>query len=49
MIDRKNFFDRPINSGLKTYENIKKIATVKEIITRLVVCYIILTFKIITK
>ena len=49
MIDGKNFFDQPINSGLKTYENIRKIATVKEMITRLVVCYIILTFKIITK
>ena len=42
MIDGKNFFDQPINSGLKTYENIRKIATVNEMITRLVVCYIIL-------
>ena len=29
MIDGKNFFDQPINSELKTYENIKKIATGK--------------------
>ena len=27
MIDGKNFFDQPINSDLKTYENIRKIAT----------------------
>ena len=27
MIDSKNFFDQPINSNLKTYENIRKIAT----------------------
>ena len=29
MIDGKNFFDQPINSNLKTYENIRKIATGK--------------------
>ena len=27
MIDGKNFFDQPINSNIKTYENIRKIAT----------------------
>ena len=27
MIDGKNFFDQPTNSDLKTYENIRKIAT----------------------
>ena len=27
MIDGKNFFDQPINSMAKTYENIRKIAT----------------------
>ena len=27
MIDGKNFFDQPINSDFKTYENIRKIAT----------------------
>ena len=27
MINGKNFFDQPINSELKTYENIRKIAT----------------------
>ena len=29
MIDGKNFFDQPINSTNKTYENIRKIATGK--------------------
>ena len=27
MIDGENFFDQPINSDLKTYESIRKIAT----------------------
>ena len=27
MIDGKNFFNQPINSDLKTYENIRKITT----------------------
>ena len=27
MIDGKNFFDQPINSDLKTNENIRKVAT----------------------
>ena len=27
MIDRKNFFDQPINTELKTYENVRKIAS----------------------
>ena len=27
MIDDKNVFDQPINSNLKTYENIRRIAT----------------------
>ena len=27
MIDRKNFFDQPIYSDLKTYENIRRVAT----------------------
>ena len=26
MIDRRNFFDQPIKSDLKTYDNIRKIA-----------------------
>ena len=27
MIDRRNFFDQPIKSDLKTYDNIRKIVT----------------------
>ena len=27
MVDGKNFFDQPINSMIKTYKNIRKIAT----------------------
>ena len=27
MIDGENFFDQPINSSIKTYENIRRIAT----------------------
>ena len=27
MIDEKNFFDKPVKSYLKTYENIQKITT----------------------
>ena len=39
MTDGKNLFDQPINSKLKTYENIAAILLqVKEMITRLVVC-----------
>ena len=30
MIDGKNFFDQPVNSNLKTYENIRRIATGQE-------------------
>ena len=29
MVDGRNFFDQPINSTNKTYENIRKIATGK--------------------
>ena len=29
MIDGRNVFDQPINSMIKTYENIRKIATVQ--------------------
>ena len=48
MSDGKNFFDQPINSNLKTYENIRKLLLIKEMITRLDACCIILTLKIIT-
>ena len=38
MIDGRNFFDQPINSMTKTYENIRKIATGKRMTIQLVVC-----------
>ena len=38
MIDGKNFFDQLINSMTKTYENIRKIATVHGMNMQLVVC-----------
>ena len=49
MIDGKNFFDQPINSMTKTYENIGKIATGQGDDYKLVVCQITLISKIITK
>ena len=41
----KNFFDQPITNDIKTYENIKKLLLVKEMIMQLVVYYIIPTSK----
>ena len=38
MIDGKNFFDQPVKSDLRTYDNIQKFQQVKEMITQLVVC-----------
>ena len=29
MIDGKNFFDQPVKSDMRTYDNIRKIATVQ--------------------
>ena len=37
MIDGKIYFDQPINSDFKAYENIRKVPT-GETITQLVVC-----------
>ena len=37
MIDWKNFFDQPIKSDMRTYDNIRKLQQVKETITPLVV------------
>ena len=43
MIDDRNFFDKPIRNNIKTYENIfKKLLQVKEMITRLAFCQIVL-------
>ena len=30
MIDGKNFLDQPVNSDMRTYDNIRKIATGQE-------------------
>ena len=46
--DGKNFFDQPIKNDATTYKN-RKIVLVKEMITQLVVCWIILTLKKIIK
>ena len=47
MIDGKNFFDQRINSYLKTYENLRKIATDQADDNKLVVCQIVLILKMI--
>ena len=49
MIDGRNFFDQPINSMSKTYENIRKIATGKGDDYKQVACQIILIRKKIAK
>ena len=36
MIDGKNFFDQPVKSDMRTYENIQKVATGQGDITLLV-------------
>ena len=47
MIDGQNVFDQSVKSDLKTYDNIKKkLRLVKEMITQVIVCYIILVSKI---
>ena len=38
MINGENFFDQPVKNNKVIYENIRKIATGKEMITQLVVC-----------
>ena len=38
MIDDRNFFDQPIDSMAKTYENFRKTAAGQEMIKQLVVC-----------
>ena len=38
MIDGRNFFDQPVKNDIKSYENIRKLQLVKEMITQLVVC-----------
>ena len=42
MIDGKNFFDPLVENNIRTYDNIQKNAKVKEMITQLVVSWIII-------
>ena len=46
MINGGKYFDQPIENNKVTYENIRKLLLVKEMITQLVVCWIIHTLKI---
>ena len=42
MIDRKIVIDQPVKSSMRTYNNIKKkLQQVKEMITQVAVCWII--------
>ena len=45
MINGKNVFDQLIDGKFKTNENVRKLQQVKEMITQLVVCQIILILK----
>ena len=38
MIDEQNIFDQSVRKNLITYDSIKKLQQVKEMITQLVVC-----------
>ena len=49
MINGENVFDQPIKNNKVTFENIRKLLQVKEMITQLVVCSIIRTLKIAIK
>ena len=44
MINGKKLFDQAIKNDLKTYDNIRKIKLVLEIITQLVVCQITIIY-----
>ena len=37
VIDEKNFFDQPVKSDMRTYDNIQILQLVKEMITQLVI------------
>ena len=45
MVDEQNPFDQLVKNDLKTYDNIKKLQLIKEIIIKLIVCQIIFIFK----
>ena len=42
MIDAKNVFDKPAKINMTTYNNIQKLQQFKDMITKLVVCWIMI-------
>ena len=49
MIDEQNIFDQSVRKNLITYDSIKKLQQVKEMITQLVVCWTIIISKTIIR
>ena len=49
IVDGKNVFNQPVKNNLTTYDSIKKLQQVKEMITQLVVCWTIIISKTIIK
>ena len=39
---KKFFFDQPVKSDIRTYDNIRKLQQVKDMITQLLICWIII-------
>ena len=42
MIDEKNFFDQPVKSDMRIVYTIPKLQQVKEMITQMAVCWIVI-------
>ena len=49
MFDGQNFFDQPVRYNLRIYDSIQNIAWLKEMITRLVLCWTIIISEIIIR
>ena len=49
IVDGKNVFNQPVKNNLTTYDSIKKLQQVKEMITKLVVCWTIIISETIIK
>ena len=49
IVNGKNVFNQPVKNNLTTYDSIKKLQQVKEMITQLVVCWTIIISKTIIK
>ena len=43
MIDGQNFFDELVRNNLIAYDTIQKLQQIKEIVTKLIVCWTIIT------